>query len=258
MELTILKTLGWRVSGAPTPMTLVNYFLLLMPEYRIVTPPVSPSSSRRLQDLVLHVLRELSRYLTELVVSIGNECARYLPSQVAYASIVVSMELLTPQALPVVVRERLSRRILGLCPWWSKHSLGGEEAHRAIDAITLVLKRTLWPEMLLDDGDRASDPGHPISMARECGILNLACCSSVAVTTVAGTYDNSYEGKSHGIGESQADDNSCAKDTHRSSFKQPRPSPHREYRRSSWDTESGSGGLSPVGVERLAQVQHLV
>jgi hypothetical protein len=267
MELTILQTLGWKVSGAPTPMTLVNYFLHLMPEHRIVSSPVSPSASQRLQDLVLHVLRELSRYLTELVVSIGSECARYLPSQVAYASIVVSMELLTPQALPISVRERLSRRILNLCPW-SKHSAGGREAHRAIDAITAVLKRTLWPEMLLDDGERTSDPGHPISMARECGILNLAYSS---VTMTASSYSNCYEGKS----SSGENDETCAKDVCRSAFdrdaapsssswqrqqrrRRRRRNTHQDYRRSSWDTDSGSGGLSPVGVERLAHVQQLV
>lgn len=233
MELTILRTLGWRVAGAPTPMTFVNYFLQILPEYHLDPRVDMPMACRRQHDLVVHVLRELSRYLTELIVSIGRDCVRYLPSQVAFASIHVSMELLTNAALPASVRGRFSRRMLSMCPWRKNGS-------RTIDEITVTLKKTLWPDMLLDAGERAADPGHPISLARECGILNLA--------HAMGRYDS---------------DESCTRSVCNSTSESARSlasspsSPEESFRRSSkkvgsWD-ERTSGSGSPIGVERLAQ-----
>lgn len=157
MEQSILHCLEWKIS-TPTPMTFVNYFLTIVPDRESVS-----ISSKRRYDLVLHVLRELARYLTELAVSIGGECIYCLPSQIAFSSILVSMELLTLEALPQSVRNRISRRVLLLASW---------KSCSAIDAICTLLKSTLWPDMLLDDGE-SSDPGHPISMARQCGILSL-------------------------------------------------------------------------------------
>jgi Cyclin, N-terminal domain/Cyclin, C-terminal domain len=235
MELTILRTLGWRVAGAPTPMTFVNYFLQLLPEYHRDPRVDMPMACRRQHDLVVHVLRELSRYLTELIVSIGRDCVQYLPSQIAFASIHVSMELLTHAALPELVRDRFSRRILSMCPW-------KEIGFRAIDEITIALKKTLWPDMLLDAGERAVDPGHPISLARECGILNLA--------HAMGRYEESCTGSVC---------HSSASQSARSLVSTPSTPDKSLTRRSkpvgSWD-ESSSGSGSPIGVERLAQ--HLV
>ena len=158
MEQTVLRTLQWRIN-TPTPMTFVNFFMTLMPEQELIA-----ILSRRRYDLIVHVLRELSRYLTELAVSIGSECIYHRPSQVAYASILVSMELLTIHALPQSVRDRFSRRVLLFCPWKNDET---------IDEIRYTLTKTLWPDMLLDDG-APNDPCHPISMARECGILNVS------------------------------------------------------------------------------------
>lgn len=233
MELTILRTLGWRVAGAPTPMTFVNYFLQLLPEYHRDPRVDMPMACRRQHDLVVHVLRELSRYLTELIVSIGRDCVQYLPSQVAFASIQVSMELLTCAALPVSVRDRFSRRILSMCPWKNSGS-------RAIDEITVTLKKTLWPDMLLDAGERAVDPGHPISLARECGILNLA--------HAMGRYDsdeNCTGSVCHSTSQSARSLMSIPS-TPEGSFA------HNSKRVGSWE-ESTSGSGSPIGVERLAQ-----
>ena len=157
LEETVLHALRWKLS-VPTPMTFVNYLLTLMPGRDMI-----PTISRNRYDLVVHVVRELSRYLTELAVSLGSECMYYKPSHVAFASILVSMDLLTFQALPQPVRDTFTGRVyrLGFC---DKPGL--------IDGIRHRLQKTLWPDMLLEDTD-GTDPGHPISMARECGILNI-------------------------------------------------------------------------------------
>lgn len=160
MERVVLETVGWKLS-TPTPMTFVNYFLTLMPDRSTV-----PVGARSRYDLVIHVARELSRYLTELAVSLGTDCMYYPPSQVAFAATLVSMDLLTYQALPQSVRDIFSDRISHMCRWtW--------ESPEAIYELQERLKRSLWPDMLLDDSE-PSDSGHPISMARECGILNVA------------------------------------------------------------------------------------
>jgi len=157
LEETVLHTLEWKVSVS-TPMTFVNYLLTLIPARE-----AAPTAPHNRSDLVLHVLRELSRYLTELAVSLGSDTMYYKPSQVAFAAILVSMDLLTYQALPHSVREAFSNQVyhLGFC---DKPGL--------IEVIRHRLKKMLWPDMLLQDGD-ATDPGHPISMARDCGILNI-------------------------------------------------------------------------------------
>jgi len=156
LEETVLRALKWKVNY-PDPMTLVYYLLTMMPETEEIT-----RMSKHRYDLVIHVVRELSRYLTELAVSVGS-CVHYKPSQIAFASILVAMDLVTHQALPQSVRDGFSTRVyhLGFC---DKPGL--------VERIRQGLKKSLWPDMILEEGDIA-DPGHPITMARACGILNL-------------------------------------------------------------------------------------
>jgi hypothetical protein len=161
MERTVLRTLVWKVSP-PTPMTFVSYLVTLMPDRDMM-----PSVSQPYYDLVIHVLRELSRYLTELAVCLGGECAYYSPSQIAFAAILVSMDLLTTQACPLQVRDIFRQEVSQVC-------CGTSQLQGSTMKLYSILQRALWPEMLLDSNDEHTpESGHPISIARDFGLLDM-------------------------------------------------------------------------------------
>ncbi|GKY95984.1 hypothetical protein MPSEU_000558900 [Mayamaea pseudoterrestris] len=165
MEQTILRALNWKVVNTPTPMTFVNYYLaVLMPEWEL---------RRDRHELVVHVLRELSRYLTELVVCLEEECTQYPPSQIGFAALLVAMDLLTLEALPARVRSSFCHRVDGLCCW---------DDEQATYQLQATLGTSLWPEMLLDDCVDA-DASHPITLARDYGILNMFGTSRARAVT---------------------------------------------------------------------------
>lgn len=165
MERTILYVLQWEVFP-PTPMTAVSYLLFLMPSHDNF-----PCTYHKSYTLVLHVLHELARYLTELSVCHGNICTIHTSSQIAYASILLSMELLTPVALPRHVRDTFNDAV-------SSASLvsGGTVLSSKDDQIKCLkegLRESFWPEMLVDDCEYA-EIGHPISMAKDFGLLDTS------------------------------------------------------------------------------------
>jgi len=165
MERTILYVLQWEVFP-PTPMTAVSYLLFLMPSHDCL-----PYTCHKSYTLVLHVLHELARYLTELSVCHGSVCTVHSSSQIAYASILLSMELLTPVALPLHVRDTFNEAV-------SSASLlsGGTVLSSQDDQIKYlkeVLRESFWPEMLVDDCEYA-EIGHPISMAKDFGLLDTS------------------------------------------------------------------------------------
>ena len=165
MEKTILKELRWKVHP-PTPMTFISYLLRLMPPHSTM-----PIESRKTYDLVLHVLHELARYLTELSVCLGSACSVHSPSQVAYAAILVSMDLLTFSALPDYIRDAFNEAVVSL----SSQS-GGTILTPHDEPIRFLqdrLRQSFWPEMLMEDCEGA-DMGHPISMARDFGLLDVS------------------------------------------------------------------------------------
>lgn len=151
-------------------MATVSYLLLLMPLHDNV-----PFACNESSKLVLHVLHELARYLTELSVCHGRICAAHSSSQIAYASILLSMELLTPVALPQHIRDTFNDAV-------SSTSLlaGGTALSCQDDRIRYLkeaLRESFWPEMLVDDCEYA-EVGHPISMAKDFGLLNTSYISS--------------------------------------------------------------------------------
>lgn len=149
MEQTMLNVVCWQVHP-PTPMIVCSYMLAAcMPENQC---------SRF--DLVLHVVRELSRYLTELAVCLGRECTGKPASQVAFCAIISSMDLLTVEALPIKVRDAFYDRAVAI--------LGGLPPDTGLQA---VLQKALWPELLFDE--ESDDSRHPISMARDFGLLDM-------------------------------------------------------------------------------------
>ena len=168
MESTILGEIKWKVNP-PTPMTAVSYLLRLMP-----SPTSVPYYSRKSYDLVLHVLHELARYLTELSICLGGHCNTHTPSQVAYASILVSMELLTSSALPISVRDSFHDAVVS-----TSSASGGtilKPHDESIRDLQERLRNSFWPEMLMDNCESA-EMGHPISMARDFGLLDIASIS---------------------------------------------------------------------------------
>lgn len=177
MESIILSGIRWKVHP-PTPMTAVSYLLRLMP-----SPSYVPYHSRQSYDLVLHVLHELARYLSELSVCLGSVCTQHTPSQVAYASILVSMDLLTCKALPLCVRHAFNEAAVT-----ASTSAGGTILTPNDEAILDLqdqLRKSFWPEMLMDDCESA-EMGHPISMARDFGLLDIA---SIASTPPPSSYE---------------------------------------------------------------------
>ncbi|GAX27205.1 hypothetical protein FisN_13Lh242 [Fistulifera solaris] len=156
MERTIYQTVGWKVM-LPSPITFVSHLLTLMPKYDDFTFTKTPK-----HGLVLHVLHEISRYLTEIATCLGSSCSHHRPSQVAFAAILVSMDLLTYEALPLSIRDTFRHRVDQVC------------GIRSVDSLVFLLERALWPEMLLDHAhDLPADVGHPIAVARNHGILDL-------------------------------------------------------------------------------------
>jgi hypothetical protein len=168
MERSILDELRWKVNP-PTPMTVAPYLLRLMPSRTF-----APTSCRKKYDVVLHVLHELSRYISELSVCLGNVSTHYSPSQIAYASILVSMDLLTIDALPMSIRKEFNEAVVG-----TSHSSGGTVLtpdDESMQDLQERLRHSFLPEMMMDDYESA-DMGHPIFMAREFGLLDMASIS---------------------------------------------------------------------------------
>lgn len=183
MEATVLQDLRWKVHP-PTPMTAVSYLLRLMPLHGAV-----PVVARNSYDLVLHVLHELARYLTELSVCLGNIFSEHAASEVAYAAILVSMDLLTYSALPLNVRSAFKHAVVNT----SQEAGGTFLTHhdRTIQILQDELRNSFWPDMLMEDCNEA-DAGHPISMAKDYGLLDMSLLPSPVSVSPApkspGTY----------------------------------------------------------------------
>lgn len=164
LELSILKELQWKINP-PTPLTTVSYLLRLMPSRSSL-----PHSCHGNYDLVLHVLHELARYLSELSGCLDSVSTFYSSSQIAYASILVSMELMTYSSLPLDARKVFNDRAFRV-------SLATEGAlltpmDEAIQKLRGIIRNSFWPEMLMENCDGVPEAGHPIFMAREFGLLD--------------------------------------------------------------------------------------
>ena len=182
MEQTLLATVHWRVHP-PTPMLFVSYLLSTL---------LPMGQSHRRFDLVLHVVRELARYCTELAVCLGHDCSRHPASAVAFAAIVESMDLLTFTALPQDLRDvfvQRARRIRMVPPDLQ---------------LRAALRKALWPELISDNDVGSDQPAstqrHPITMARDFGLLDVDRLYPAAAPTMSTTPPLSpkrYAGRHH-------------------------------------------------------------
>eukprot|EP00536_Pseudo-nitzschia_multiseries_P015109 jgi/Psemu1/246594/estExt_Genewise1.C_8210013 len=137
MERTILHELRWEVFP-PTPMSSVSYLLHMMP-----SPETLPYTCHKTYSLVLHVLHELARYLTELSVCHGSISTTYTSSQVAYSSILLSMELLTPVALPIYVRDTFNEAVALTSVLSGGTTISSQD--NKIKDLQEVLREAFWP-----------------------------------------------------------------------------------------------------------------
>jgi len=170
MEQNILNLLEWKVNPT-TPMTLVAQLLTCMPL------PLQEDAQRN-HDLVLHVINELSRYITELSVCLANIACVYQPSQVAYASILISMDMLTLKALPLDVRAQFFELVADTTAFCNGVTLHPND--ETIYYLKECLKRSFLPEVLMEDINM--EPQHPVYIAREAGLLDLAFLNHAAAS----------------------------------------------------------------------------
>jgi len=143
MELCVLSTLSWKVNPV-SPMCFVRYFLMLMmpTEDRYGEGKASSFKKTHLYDTttiasssqkmcrVEEVLYKLAVSFAENVIylpgttmysyldrdrSSGNmSCRTFTSSAIAYASILLSMELISHSALPLAIRESFLRKCIDL------------------------------------------------------------------------------------------------------------------------------------------------
>jgi len=193
MERVMLSTLKWKVNP-PTPTIFVGHFLKLLPTTNMVQ-----------KDLILHVLQELSRYLTELSVCLADCTTIYRPSWIAYASLLISLDAIHLDALPLENRVAFHNAVARLtanqagCEHSQQHTALSPDC-KAVQFLVQRIRTSFLPEMLLDAGGVASAAatsnycnssvassitngslesattfqGHPIAIARSAGLLNPA------------------------------------------------------------------------------------
>ena len=182
MEKHLLQVLQWRVNP-PTPMLFVGHLLRIMPTF---AKPGNISStdatSQQHRALVIHVLHELARYLTELSTFLPPSYTATSSSEVAYASIHLALDLLSPvTALPTQVRTEYLARL--------DYLSGGtlNESRTNLAQLKKKIGESFVPDLFRDafelaaSGGRAGagagagrDGGHPILIARDAGLLSEA------------------------------------------------------------------------------------
>lgn len=184
-EKSLLESLDWRVNPV-TPMSFVSYML----------SHFHRSCDIRLQywDLVLNVLHESSRYVTELAVCLpevtelktlsysqNSSCVRKSlpPSYIAFTSILISMEMLTQQALPLEYRTAFSDVMAQLSTEAApSHSdaFHLQADNEDVQYLTKVLLQEFRPHMILNQaGDSSTlNNQHPICIAQRHGLINMS------------------------------------------------------------------------------------
>jgi len=197
MEQHLLEVLGWRVNP-PTPILFVGHLLRIVPAF---AKPGSGGStvgsggsntdptSQQHRALVIHVLHELARYLTELSTCLPPSTTATSSSEMAYASILLALDLLSPDtALPASVRAEYMARL--------DYLSGGTLTESRDNVVQLKKKigQAFVPDLLRDalelaarGGGAGGDGGHPLLIARDAGLLSEEVqrrFSAPATTTV--------------------------------------------------------------------------
>ena len=184
MEQHLLEVLGWRVNP-PTPMLFVGHLLRIVPAFAKPGSTASTSgsagsgrsntdaTSQQHRALVIHVLHELARYLTELSTCLPPSATATSSSEMAYASILLALDLLSSDtALPASVRAEYLSRL---------DYLSGGTLTESRDKLVQLKKKigqAFLPVLLRDaleqaaSGRAGGDGGHPLLIARDAGLLS--------------------------------------------------------------------------------------
>lgn len=175
MELELLEALKWRVNP-PTPVKFAAYLLRLLPtqlrrkghrEYNDDIRQQESKLSFTIDERVVHVLYELSRYLTEVSVYVHSLSATFKPSVVAYATVLISINLIDTVALPQENRELFLARVKRL----TSLSPNSPEVKEVIAQV-----HEICPDITDCDSHLSASVSkdHPIIIAREAGFLASA------------------------------------------------------------------------------------
>jgi hypothetical protein len=197
METTIFKTLGWKMNPVTAMCCMDSYMTLMpLPEELYHRPEIKRNDLARLR-LGYHVLRELARYLVELAVCIkgitpyfqtdfsGPSINSLSPSIVAYAGVLLAMDMMTTTAVTAEAREIFLRRLAeaqslmipeehAFAPL-SESYMRFEPNRLEVLKIKNLIHNNFVPSLVL--GSLPSKNGgagkmHPFKMAHEAGMFN--------------------------------------------------------------------------------------
>jgi len=224
MERCILDTLNWRVHPV-SPMCFVRYFLKLM-EPIIRKKVINNLSGNNIsQDgtyerihLCIEVLSSIALYFTELTICMPETTAyfhlnrskhcsmdrrTFAPSIIAYASILLSMEMVSYSALPFVIRESFLQKCTQLR---NKDHNALHPDRKDIKELQVRIQKNFTLDKILNqtaarDGRdyRCISETNPIDTAIRYGILNSrflegisTCCAIDSAETLSyGDLDHS-------------------------------------------------------------------
>jgi|AntRauTorckE5430_2_1112549.scaffolds.fasta_scaffold03452_1 lipoyl(octanoyl) transferase len=195
MESLIFKNLEWKMNPV-TAMCCMDSYMGSMPSpEEMCSLHSQPALSRRdlaRQRLGFHVLRELARYLVELAVCIkditpyfetdysGSSINSIAPSMIAYAGILLAMDMMTKTAVTNRGREIFIERVAkaqSIMINEEKEMPSYEEAYMRFKPNRLeVLKiknlihKNFVPSLVLPNGGTGNV--HPFKLAHKAGMFN--------------------------------------------------------------------------------------
>ena len=205
-ERCILDTLNWRVHPV-SPMCFVRYFVKLMEPIFINEVTNTPSSNTASEDrtygyvsrdLCLEAIREIALYFTELAMFLtetteyfyingsskvySTERKNFTPSAIAYASILLSMDMISYLVLHSVLRESFLKNCTQLGTQ-NRHPL--HPNRRDVKELRVGIRDNFRLDKFLERSTArcrrpnrgiSSSKTYPIGEAIHCGMmLNLRC-----------------------------------------------------------------------------------
>jgi len=219
MERCILDTLKWRVNPV-SPMCFVRYFLKLVEPMRTIEVMNDPSSDitsqdrkyeRMIMDLCMDVLNRIAVYFTELAICMpettayfhltrGKDCSiesfTFTPSTIAYASILLSMDMISYSALPLGIRESFLSKCTQFCTD-THYSLRPDR--KDIRELQVRIKKnftldTFLSQVFAEDGRayRCASESYPLTTAIRYGILNTRFLDGISISCSTNSAETLY------------------------------------------------------------------
>lgn len=203
MEEQILAKLKWKVNPV-TALKFVSYLTKFIPYHEMV------KQQEKIEE-VSYVLFELSLYLTELAICLPSisEAVKtfsgkdgtvlttraYAHSSIAYASMLVSMDLITVEAFPLKLRRGFTQQVSEIAFEASSFSHDqeylffkpvGKEIGELKNILLSAIRHNKVLEGTIDGGQESLE--HPISVAKMAGFLNTRDTSREEVQKTSKDY----------------------------------------------------------------------